>query len=127
MFDIDGTLVYDGTWNKPIHSVINFCNYCKEIGITTIIITARPGWESNIANTKNSLQELGIACDAFFFRKPDCHDLDNFKTTCRKYIDNIAKSSHKKQQSFKHMEYAGVDHLNLFGFPKNEIWKDNIF
>jgi len=91
VFDIDGTLVHDGTWDKPVWSVINFCNYCKEIGITTIIVTARPGWEANITNTKNSLQELGIVCDAFFFRKPECTNLDDFKLSCRKHIDNVAQ------------------------------------
>jgi len=67
VFDIDGTLVHDKTWDKPIWSVINFCNYCKDIGIATMIVTARGGWESNINNTKESLQQLGIECDAYVF------------------------------------------------------------
>ena len=29
VFDIDGTMVYDKTWDKPIWSVINFCNYLQ--------------------------------------------------------------------------------------------------
>ena len=88
VFDIDGTLVHDKTWDKPIWSVINFCNYCKDIGIATMIVTARGGWESNINNTKESLQQLGIECDAMFFRKPDDHKIEEFKTNVRQYLSN---------------------------------------
>lgn len=90
VFDIDGTMVQDGTWDSPIWSVINFCNYCKEIGMTTIIVTARPAWEENITATKKSLQKLGIRCDVFFFRRPDHTNLDEFKTSARHYISTTA-------------------------------------
>jgi len=86
VFDIDGTLVHDKTWDTPIWSVINFCNHCKDIGIATMIVTARGGWESNINNTKSSLQALGIQCDALFFRNPADHDLTEFKTNVRRYL-----------------------------------------
>ena len=86
VFDIDGTLVHDNTWDSPIWSVINFCNHCKEIGFSTIIVTARPGWEHNMESTKNSLQKLGLRCDSFFFRHPDYKDLDQFKTQTREFI-----------------------------------------
>jgi predicted secreted acid phosphatase len=86
IFDIDGTLVHEHTWSNPIWSVINFCNYCKEIGIATIIVTARPAWDKNIELTKNALKKLGLNCDLFFFRKPDYEDLNNFKLSTRHYI-----------------------------------------
>jgi predicted secreted acid phosphatase len=87
VFDIDGTLVYDGSWDKPIWSVINFCNYCKDIGIATMIVTARGGWETNIEKTKQSLRDLGLSCDSFFFRKPDDHEIAKFKTNVRRYMN----------------------------------------
>jgi len=90
VFDIDGTLVQDQTWDSPIKSVIDFCNHCKDIGISTFIVTARGGWPSNVKNTKDSLQALGVCCDALFFRNPDQHNLGNFKTNVRQHIvENI--------------------------------------
>jgi predicted secreted acid phosphatase len=86
IFDIDGTLVHEHTWSNPIWSVINFCNYCKEIGIATIIVTARPAWDKNIELTKNALKKLGLNCDLFFFRKPDYENLNDFKLSTRAYI-----------------------------------------
>lgn len=91
VFDIDGTLVYDHSWDKPIKSVIKFCNHCREIGVSPIIVTARPGWQENIEKTKESLQGLGIQCDALFFRKPDIEDLGSYKTNVREYITKNAK------------------------------------
>jgi predicted secreted acid phosphatase len=89
VFDIDGTLVHDKTWDQPIWSVINFCNYCKEIGIATMIVTARGGWDENIKNTKQSLQNLGIECDAMFFRKPNDYEIAAFKTNVRQYLSEV--------------------------------------
>jgi predicted secreted acid phosphatase len=89
VFDIDGTMVHDNTWDSPVWSVINFCNYCKDIGIATMIVTARGGWDANVNNTKNSLQELGVECDAMFFRKPDDNKIAEFKTNVRQYLSEV--------------------------------------
>ena len=88
VLDIDGALVHNGSWDTPIWSVINFCNHCKDIGIATMIVTARGGWPSNIENTAQSLQKLGIRCDALFFRKPNDHAIEEFKTNVRRHLSN---------------------------------------
>lgn len=85
VFDIDGTLLYEHT-DYPIWSVINFCNHCKEIGIATIIVTARPGFEQNITKTKEQLKQYGLNCDAFYFRAPRDNQITTFKTAVRKYL-----------------------------------------
>ena len=85
VFDIDGTLLYENT-DIPITSVIKFCNYCKEIGIATMIVTARRGCDLNINATKKQLETFGLNCDAFYFRHPEETDIETFKTNVRKHL-----------------------------------------
>jgi len=91
VFDLDGTIVFDGTWDTPILPITNFIKHCNDLNISVIIITARPGFESNINNTRNSLQKLAINCDRFFFKNPDFKDIKEFKINARNYVTDILK------------------------------------
>ena len=121
LYDIDGTLVLNGSWETPIKSVINFCNYCKDIGIATMIVTARGGWETNIENTKRSLQKLGIQCDAMFFRNPDDYAIETFKTNVRRYLSNTLDFNILMSigdNSWDYGEYGGIG-VHMDASPKS--------
>lgn len=86
VFDLDGTIIYDHSWDIPIKPMIDFINYCTQRNIKIIIITARPGFKNNIDNTRNSLEKLSIVCDNFFFKNPDFKDVKIFKINARDYV-----------------------------------------
>jgi len=87
VFDIDGTLITEGSWIEPIKSVVDFCNFCKEeMGLGVFIVTARAGTNENIIHTKKMLKNFGIECDSIFFRTADYDDLDESKLRAREYI-----------------------------------------
>ena len=65
MFDIDGTLVRG---LHPIQSMIDLCNYAKQLGIAVVLITARPETPATRTITKRQLAKHGIQYDALFFR-----------------------------------------------------------
>ena len=66
MFDIDETLVKTMS-GKPIDSIISLYHTSQGLGYKTVIITARPGFRSNIVHTKEQLGELGIVPDILIF------------------------------------------------------------
>ena len=91
VLDLDGTIVYDGSWDNLILPVVKFINYCHNHGIKIIIVTARPGYENNVNKTKESLTNKSIICDRFFFLKPDFKNVRLFKTNAREYITKNLK------------------------------------
>ena len=91
VFDLDGTIIFDHTWDSPITPVIDFINYCSNHNIKIIIITARPGYKTNIDNTRISLEKLSIACDKFFFKNPEFKDVKMFKVNARDYVTKNLK------------------------------------
>ena len=65
MFDIDDTLIFiDGTPNQPI---IELLKWCRHKGYIVVIITARPGLELVIRQTKKQLETHGIEYDVLGF------------------------------------------------------------
>lgn len=66
MFDIDETLVKTMS-GKPITPIISLFHTSHALGYKTVIITARPGFSSNIRHTKEQLGDLGIAPDYLIF------------------------------------------------------------
>jgi predicted HAD superfamily phosphohydrolase YqeG len=65
MFDIDETLIkVDGS---QIPEMISLLSLCKTMNYTTVIMTARPPEEENIANTRQQLLENGIFSDKLVF------------------------------------------------------------
>ena len=60
MFDIDGTLINGPV---PIQPMIELCNYAKSQGITVVIITARPNYETIETFTRNQLAKHGVHYD----------------------------------------------------------------
>lgn len=86
IFDVDDTLV-DKDFN-PIHSVVNFFNWCKQQELTPIIITARAGTPENIEFTINSLDKLSITGYSYiYFRKVSQNDVYSFKKNCRRDVN----------------------------------------
>ena len=66
MFDIDDTLI-DVETGKTIPYSLNLLHRCKEAGLHIVIITARPGYDSNIQWTEEQLLEHGISYDELWF------------------------------------------------------------
>ena len=65
MFDIDDTLIFvNGTPNQP---VIDLLKWCKHKGYVIVIITARPGLEFVINQTRKQLASHGIEYDVLGF------------------------------------------------------------
>ena len=91
VLDLDGTIVYDGSWDTLILPVVQFINYCHKNGIKIIIVTARPGHENNVNKTKESLTKKSIICDRFFFLNPSFKNVRLFKTNAREYITKNLK------------------------------------
>ena len=68
MFDIDDTLIkVDGS---QIPEMISLLSLCKTMDYTTVIMTARPSDEQNIAITRQQLLENGIFSDKLVFASP---------------------------------------------------------
>jgi len=65
MFDIDDTLIR--TDGSQINEMITLLSLCKTMKYTTVIITARPPDDQNIANTRQQLTENGIHSDKLVF------------------------------------------------------------
>ena len=69
MFDIDDTLIFtDGEENRD---VINLLYYAMNIGYHIIIITARPGYKSNVLWTKDQLKQYMIPYHELHFTPPE--------------------------------------------------------
>ena len=66
MFDIDDTLI-DVETGKTITYSLNLLYKCKEAGLHIVIITARPGYDSNIQWTEEQLLEHGMEYDELWF------------------------------------------------------------
>jgi hypothetical protein len=65
MFDIDDTLIKtDGT---KMPEMIRLLSMCKTMNYTTVIMTARPVFEHNVAFTKQQLMENDIQSDKLVF------------------------------------------------------------
>lgn len=87
VFDVDDTLV-DKDFN-PIEPVVNFYKWCKQQGLTPVIITARAGIPENIHFTIVSLDKLEITgYDHIYFRKIEQNDVYTFKKNCRRDVNN---------------------------------------
>jgi hypothetical protein len=83
-FDIDDTLINsnNGTKIKPI---IDLYNYAIKKKISTIIITARPGFKENIKNTINELSMNNIKnYDLLYLRPENMTDVKEFKLFARR-------------------------------------------
>lgn len=84
VFDIDGTLLNEDT---PIVPIIEFYNYCKELGYHIFIITARDSY--GIAETSKQLLDMGITdYVSIYFRLPTYWDMNKYKESCRESIMN---------------------------------------
>jgi len=66
MFDIDDTLI-DVETGKTIPYSLNLLNRCREAGLHIVIITARPGYDSNIQWTEDQLRQHGILYHELWF------------------------------------------------------------
>lgn len=79
IFDIDGTLL---TNDQPIQPVVDLYNFCKKLGYTVFIVTARDS--DGIRETVVQLRSMGI--DGFhsvYFRSPVVWDIAKFKESSR--------------------------------------------
>jgi len=66
MFDIDDTLI-DVETGETIPYSLNLLNRCRESKLHIVIITARPGYNSNIQWTEEQLMKHGIYYDELWF------------------------------------------------------------
>ena len=84
MFDIDDTLLkVNGLLLTPIKPIIKLLNYCKNNGITVLIITARDS--EFTTNTINDLKVNGIFYNYLYSRQSPKDDYQLFKSDIKKY------------------------------------------
>tara|TARA_B000000557_G_scaffold218985_1_gene186613 strand:+ start:1765 stop:2253 length:489 start_codon:yes stop_codon:yes gene_type:complete len=93
VFDIDGTLINPVT-NQIIKPVVDFFQYCNELGMKNIIVTARPGSPYNIEYTVNLLKSLGIHTQFYNFMKPELF----YENKQREYKEEARKEILKKHE-----------------------------
>ena len=85
VYDIDDTLI--NTNGEPITPIINTYHYAKNIGLTPVIITARPGFTENIHRTKEQLLSHGITGYKYMYFLPhDKIDQAMYKLIARKNL-----------------------------------------
>ena len=69
MFDIDDTLITMS--GKPIVPIIELAKRAFRIGYHIVIITARPGWDTNIEWTVKQLKSIGVEYTYLGFTSPE--------------------------------------------------------
>ena len=83
-FDIDDTLI-DSKNGKNIDQIFNLYRHALSNKISTIIITARPGFKNNITGTIKQLTENDIKnYDLLYFRPEYMTNLEEFKMFARR-------------------------------------------
>lgn len=88
VYDIDGTLIdLNGV---PILPIIRTYQHAKNVGLTPVIITARPGTNKNIQWTIDQLRISGVTDYKYMYFLPeDKRDQANFKLISRKHLHEI--------------------------------------
>ena len=85
VYDVDHTLL--DSQERPINPIIQTYLHANNLGLYTVIITARIGTQENIQRTINILNHYGIGNQlCMYFRPPDRYDLNRFKTMARKNL-----------------------------------------
>lgn len=69
MFDIDDTLITMS--GKPIVPIIELAKQAIRLGYHIVIITARPGWDTNIEWTIKQLKSIGVEYTYLGFTSPE--------------------------------------------------------
>lgn len=69
MFDIDDTLIESST-GKLKENVYKLYLQLQKMGYKMVIITARPGFQSNVESTQRELSKLNITYDELVFTPP---------------------------------------------------------
>jgi len=78
----------------PIQDIINTYNYAKNLGLTTVLITARVGFPENIRATINQLTKIGInGYKYIYFRPAYLTDFFTYKEKARKDLEENKKSN----------------------------------
>lgn len=85
IFDIDDTLIAPS--GRPYVHIIDLYNEVKARGVHVGLITARPGYPSNVDFTFQQLAAVGVTdWSVAYFRSPDKRDVQKYKTNARKNV-----------------------------------------
>ena len=86
IFDIDDTLIRSKD-QSIIYPIYDLYEYARFHGITTVLITARPGFMNNIKITMEELKEKNISYDLLYFKPPHMTDIEKYKMFARKEVN----------------------------------------
>jgi predicted secreted acid phosphatase len=85
IFDIDDTLISSKD-HSIIYPIYYLYEYARFHGITTVLITARPGFMNNMKFTMEELEEKNISYDLLYFKPPHMTDIEKYKMFARKEV-----------------------------------------
>ena len=85
IFDIDDTLIRSID-QSVIYPIYYLYEYARFHGISTVLITARPGLLDNMKTTMDQLRENNISYDLLYFKPPHMTDIEKYKMFARKEV-----------------------------------------
>ena len=85
VFDIDDTLISSKD-HSIIYPIYHLYQYAQSKGISTVLITARPGLMNNMRLTMEELGHKNIKYDLLYFRPPHMTDIEKYKLFARKEL-----------------------------------------
>ena len=88
IFDIDDTLISSKD-HSIIYPIYSLYEYARFQGISTVLITARPGLLENMKFTMDELRNNSIEYDLLYFKPPHMTDIEKYKMFARKEVHEL--------------------------------------